>query len=240
MSVIICPGVHSPELTQSFWQELQLTLDHQIAPQIAQQIVQKACIFPAERFPAYSPLHVLKFIDEQSQENRSLNSRFYPLLLIGFSAGVVGALGAAQIIQWRGDRGNQYQGHQHQGNQYQDRQYRDNPIQALIAIDGWGLPLVGNFPIHRVSHDFFTHCSTFTCGPATSSFYADPGIGHLDLWRSPQSAVGWSSEAISSATHACLDGPSLSSKISQKRYQTTAAEFLKTLIIQYQHEKIRE
>jgi hypothetical protein len=28
-------------------------------------------------------------------------------------------------------------------------------------------------------------------GGGNESFYADPGVEHLDLWRSPQTASGW-------------------------------------------------
>ena len=28
-------------------------------------------------------------------------------------------------------------------------------------------------------------------GGGEESFYADPGVGHLELWRSPQTVRGW-------------------------------------------------
>ena len=57
-------------------------------------------------------------------------------------------------------------------------------MKALIAFDGWGVPLVGNFPIYRISHDQFTHWSSELLGKGDKSFYADPPVEHLDLWRS--------------------------------------------------------
>lgn len=64
-------------------------------------------------------------------------------------------------------------------------------IKALIALDGWGVPLGGNFPIYRLSHDSFTHWSSALLGGGTESFYADPPVEHLELWRSPQTTKGW-------------------------------------------------
>lgn len=64
-------------------------------------------------------------------------------------------------------------------------------VNAVLAIDGWGVPLVGGFPVHRLSHDSFTHWSSALLGAGEDSFYADPGVAHLELWRSPQTAHGW-------------------------------------------------
>ncbi|MGB3188280.1 MAG: hypothetical protein WBB43_02490, partial [Limnoraphis sp.] len=64
-------------------------------------------------------------------------------------------------------------------------------VKALIALDGWGVPLGGNFPIYRISHDRFTHWSSALLGGGVESFYADPPVEHLDLWSSPQTARGW-------------------------------------------------
>ena len=51
-------------------------------------------------------------------------------MFIAFSAGVVAAVTAA--MQWQGEGGK---------------------IKGLIAFDGWGVPLLGDFPVYRVSHD---------------------------------------------------------------------------------------
>lgn len=64
-------------------------------------------------------------------------------------------------------------------------------IKALIALDGWGVPLYGDFPIHRLSHDHFTHWSSKLLGAGLDGFYADPPVEHLELWRSPQTTQGW-------------------------------------------------
>jgi hypothetical protein len=90
------------------------------------------------------------------------------LTLIGFSAGVVKAIFLAQYWQAKGVK-----------------------IAALIAIDGWGVPLIGNFPIYRLSHDYFTHWSSCVLGTGRKNFYADPPVNHLSLWSSPGEVTGW-------------------------------------------------
>jgi hypothetical protein len=199
MSVIICPGVHSPELTQEFLEGIGKLLN-----------LKQVYVFPTRQFPAYSALDILKFLSVQSSAQVQLqHCTLHPLVFIGFSAGVVGAIGAAQILQSLG-------GH----------------VKAVIAFDGWGVPLLGNFPIHRVSHDRFTDWSSTLWGRNDSSFYADPATAHLDLWRSPQTVQGWTNEAMDLAPTARLTG------YRQKQYSTTAAQFLKHLLIQYQEVEV--
>jgi hypothetical protein len=187
MSVIICPGVHSPELTQAFLQGVGKSLDPQ-----------QVYIFPAQHFPAYSAFHILNFLGvPQFSPGLQFSPCVQPVLFIGFSAGVVGAIGAAQIFQSLGGQ-----------------------VKALIALDGWGVPLAGRFPIHRISHDRFTDWSSplwgrNDWGRNDSSFSANPGVAHLELWRSPQTAQGWAVDQ-------------------QKIYSTTAADFLQHLLIRYQ------
>jgi hypothetical protein len=117
-----------------------------------------------------------------------------PLVFIGFSAGVLAAIVAAHAWQVGG-----------------------GTVRALIAVDGWGVPLAGNFPIHRLSHDYFTHWSSALLGAGADRFYADPPIEHLDLWRSPHRAEGWWVRS--------LPGQPLT--------RTTAASFLTALLNRY-------
>lgn len=91
-----------------------------------------------------------------------------PIVFISFSAGVAGAIAAAWGWQMLGGK-----------------------VKAFIALDGWGVPLSGNFPIHRLSHDYFTHWSSAMLGSGADSFYAEPPVEHLDMWRSPQTVEGW-------------------------------------------------
>ena len=151
MSVVICPGIHSVELTNQFLAGFGQTF-------------LEALVFPTHRLPAYSALHILKFIREVKPIEPKQAT---PLLFIAFSAGVVGAIGAARL--WHRSGGQ---------------------VRAVIAIDGWGVPLYGDFPIHRMSHDFFTHWTSAGLGAGQDGFYADPAVGHLDLWQSPQTVSG--------------------------------------------------
>ncbi|MGB7445049.1 MAG: hypothetical protein WA919_28600 [Coleofasciculaceae cyanobacterium] len=148
---------------------------------------QQVLIFPSQDYPPYSAVHVLDFL-------RSHNSIENPVIFISFSAGVVGAIGTAWGWQLGGGK-----------------------VKAFIAIDGWGVPLSGNFPIHRLSHDYFTHWSSALLGAGEDSFYADRAVGHLDLWAKPDICQGW-------WVH-----PSESNR-PQKRTFTTAAQFLKELL----------
>ncbi len=143
MQILICPGIHSPALTEKFIAAVALPLN-------------KISVFPSDRQPVYSPQHILEFFSPRDS-----------VVIIAFSAGVVGAIAAARIWHRQG-----------------------SPILALIAIDGWGVPLFGDFPIHRVSHDRFTHWSSKLLGGSTTSFYADPAVDHLRLWHSPQTVQG--------------------------------------------------
>ncbi|HEY9630346.1 MAG TPA: hypothetical protein V6C84_23880 [Coleofasciculaceae cyanobacterium] len=182
MRVIICPGIHSVDLTNQFLAGLGEKL-----PQVL--------VFPAAQLPPYSPLHLLKFIQEANLKAEL--SQLPPLLFIAFSAGVVGAIGAARLWQRSG-----------------------GCVKAVLAIDGWGVPLDGDFPIHRISHDGFTHWTSAGLGAGQDSFYADPAVGHLDLWRSPQTADGWWVRQSGSS-------------LQRDRTATTAAQFIWTLLSRY-------
>jgi len=143
MQILICPGMHSPAFTSAFISKLHLALE-------------RVQIFPSDRQPVYSPQHVIDYFALDDS-----------VLIIAFSAGVVGAIAAARMWQRQGIQ-----------------------IRALIAIDGWGVPLFGDFPIHRISHDRFTHWSSLMLGGNATHFYADPPVGHLTLWHSPETVQG--------------------------------------------------
>ncbi len=189
MSLLICPGVHERALTNSLLQGLELT-DRDLSAS-APEIL----IFPAEQQPAYSVSHILQFLQAQLSYKPQLAAT-KSLVFLCFSAGVVGAIAAAWAWQLQG-----------------------GTVKAFIAVDGWGVPLSGDFPIYRLSHDWFTHWSSALLGGGETSFYADPAVPHLELWRSPQSAFGWS---VSSAATTTLP------------VVMTAATFLKKLLIKYE------
>lgn len=181
MSVLICPGIHPPEFTQSFLYSLQ--------PPGNPTYCSNWLVFPTQDYPAYSAIDILRFL----KKNIGNPAQASPVLFISFSAGVVGAMGAA--IAW---------------------QVQSGRVRGSIALDGWGVPLWGNFPIHRLSHDSFTHWSSAILGAGADSFYADPRVEHLDLWRSPDKAPGWWV------------------KVPGCRVRCTAKEFLTVLLQRYQ------
>lgn len=152
---------------------------------------QNVLIFPAQNYPAYSAVHLLEFLQHQADLVEN------PLIFISFSAGVAGAIGAAWGWQLLG------------GN-----------VRALIALDGWGVPLYGNFPIHRLSHDYFTHWSSALLGVGDDSFYADPSIEHLELWGKPEICQGWWIQ------------PATKGRCEQRTF-TTAAQFINQLLQRY-------
>jgi hypothetical protein len=186
-TVILCPGIHDPELTVDLVRAI-------FQSETGFALSTRLLIFPAHRYPAYSTPHILSFVHERLSAENPDTFLQMPLVWIGFSAGVVGSITAAWIWQWLG------------GN-----------VRALIALDGWGVPLGGSFPVHRLSHDWFTHWSSALLGAGEDSFYADPAINHLDLWRSPQIVTGWQ----------------IPTDPRQQPQPTTAADFLTTLVHRY-------
>ncbi len=158
MTIILCPGIHDRELTQSFRDEL---LEQCGSLGLQNSVNLDLHCFEDGHVWGFSAPHLLGFLERLVPPPMALT-------FIGFSAGVVGAIGAAWAWHQQGRR-----------------------VQALIALDGWGVPLVAPFPIHRLSHDRFTHWSSQFMGVGATAFYADPAIAHLELWRSPHQAWGW-------------------------------------------------
>ncbi|MDD1426303.1 hypothetical protein MEO94_17800 [Dolichospermum sp. ST_sed9] len=188
MPIIICPGIHEPELTESFIQGCL----HQSGKSFSNQKQVDILIFPEQGYLTLSAFHILHFLD-----NRLGNKLKLPVIFICFSAGVIGGIGAATAWQLLG-------GH----------------IQAFIAIDGWGVPLVGNFPIHRLSHDHYTHWTSAYLGMGENNFYAEPAVDHLTMWQSPQSVQGqWVNPSVG---------------FSPPKNYLSASEFLNFLLQRYQ------
>ncbi|MEH1853201.1 MAG: hypothetical protein V7L11_16375 [Nostoc sp.] len=195
MSIIICPGIHEPELTESFRVELLDLVSHGAIPAVSYANAPNYAnilICPGKDVLVLSALHILQFL-----RDRLTNSPKSPIIFISFSAGVVGAIGAAHLWQLLGGR-----------------------VKAFIAIDGWGVPLQGNFPIHRMSHDYFTHWSSSLLGSGQNNFYANPAVDHLSIWKSPQTVQGcWVDSSI---------------EIIPPKGRLTAAEFLLMLLKRYE------
>ena len=124
-------------------------------------LVDNCLVFPTDKYPAYSSFHLYQWLNK----SKVLTDE---LLFICFSAGVVGGIGTAIFLQLQGIK-----------------------IKAFVAMDGWGVPLIANFPIYRFSHDYFTHWSSALLGTGKASFYSEPAVPHLTLWESPQTCQGW-------------------------------------------------
>ncbi len=109
------------------------------------------------------PLAVFNWM---TQTLRSPDQKTQPVVAIGFSGGVVGIVGALLLWQQQGGR-----------------------VKKLIAIDGWGMPLM-DLPACRLSHDYFTHWSSLPLGAGKVNFYADPPVDHLQMWGDPDRVKG--------------------------------------------------
>ncbi|MBD2514190.1 hypothetical protein H6G93_04055 [Nostoc sp. FACHB-973] len=193
-TIIICPGIHDAAFTESFISGWLDTSGGSI-----DQNQGKILVFPGKDFSSLSALHILEFLRVSLAHRRyPLNNSFEsPLIFISFSAGVVGAMGAAILWQLLGGR-----------------------VKAFIAIDGWGVPLQGNFPIHRMSHDYFTHWSSSLLGSGQNNFYAEPAVDHIAIWRSPETVQGWWVDS--------------SIGIFPPKGHLSAAEFLRMLLKRYE------
>jgi hypothetical protein len=188
INIIICPGIHAPELTQSF---IRGWLNSGVDVPLSQKPL-NILVFPGQGLLNLSAFHILEFLGDRLGDR--LES---PVVFISFSAGVVGAIAAA--LKW---------------------QLLGGHVKAFIAIDGWGVPLWGKFPIHRLSHDYFTHWSSALLGSGQNNFYAEPPVDHLTLWRSPETVQGlWVDK---------------SSKFSPAKTPLNAAEFLHLLLQLYE------
>ncbi len=186
MNIFICPGFHLPELTQCLLQELEylLSTNSDLHPSgIRTSFAQ-----------SYTPVSALNILQDLMAAYGQ-PSQAAPIVFISFSAGVVGAIGAAWGWQLLG-----------------------GIVKAVIAIDGWGVPLVGNFPIHRLSHDYFTHETSIVLSRPWDSFYADPAVEHLQMWRSPAKVTGWVTSEVNP----------------RERSYLNAAQFILLLLKRYQ------
>ncbi len=151
MTIIICSGIHKPDLTLEFIDGMR---------RAGAGLTDRA-IVPIDYNPPLFPPAFFFYLKRH-------HSLLTPLTIISFSAGVPGAVAGANL--WRASGGK---------------------IKALIAFDGWGVPLFGDFPLYRVSHDYFTHYTSLISGGGGINFYAEPAISHLDLWRFPDRSRGW-------------------------------------------------
>lgn len=150
---IINQGFNSPILTANFFAYLKTIIND-----VNQE---NTIIIPNDLIQPYDGLNIYKYIIENHR--KFLDSP--PIIFIGFSAGVVGAIIAGNLWEKNGGK-----------------------VKALLAFDGWGVPLIADFPCYRISHDYFTHLTYL--GGEKNAFYASPSVSHLQLWRSPENVQG--------------------------------------------------
>lgn len=152
--LLICPGFHRTEITQRLVQGLK-TL-----PALSKLSLLS---YPAEAVPGavLSGYGVREFLLTQLDWPTQNISQMpvQPVFFLAFSAGCLGAIAAAH--------------HWH---------YLGGTVGAFFAVDGWGVPLAAPFPVHRISHDRFTHDTSALLGSDHIDFYADPAVPHLTLW----------------------------------------------------------
>lgn len=164
MNLLIYPGIHCPTLTKTFYNHLQAALPIPI---------QNCWIVPAGMgvlCGLQGLTTVLADSPSPPPDNISRLAAIGPLSVIAFSGGVVGA--SQMIPRW---------------------QMLGGTINCLIALDGWGVPLYGSFPIVRLSHDWFTCWSSgYLSESHTQHFYAEPTVEHLHLWEQAHTVRGWS------------------------------------------------
>jgi len=161
MKVIICAGIHDLHLTQAFI----TAFESSFTPLLQLKETGNLLVFsPPYPYLSLSAVRILQFLHERLGSPKTAP----PLTFLSFSAGVVGAIGAAWGWQLMGGK-----------------------VRAAIAVDGWGVPLFANFPCYRLSHDYFTHWSSALLGGGSDCFYADPPVEHLVLWRSLPTITGW-------------------------------------------------
>jgi len=187
--VIICPGFHEASLTEQFVQSVfpsSVLPTGELPPR--ELLLQHLRPLVVAAFCA-DPLAVF---DWMTQTLGSPEENPQPVVAIGFSGGVVGIAGA--LLLW-----------QQQGGQ----------VKKLIAIDGWGMPIVG-LPACRLSHDYFTHWSSLPLGAGKVNFYADPPVDHLQMWRDPNR----------------VSGQAASSWQRQNDLPVTASEFIRQMLSQ--------
>ena len=155
-TIVICGGIHDFSLTEefvnSFVQNIKLDFYHQV------------CVIPQPDIAPYDVKQIDRYLKEQHKGATTPDR----LILIGFSAGVVGLLGLARKWQRQG-----------------------GTIASFFAFDGWGVPLWENFPCYRLSHDLFTHQTSHWLGGNPECFYAEPDVSHLDFWGSNMSIEGY-------------------------------------------------
>lgn len=164
MQLLICPGYHPPALTHDFLQSLLAHLTPARSLDLSPDCSSGRSPERLWVLPiGASPLGLPWLLSSPQAPQLA-----QPLSVIAFSAGVVAAY--PLLMAWKGLGG----------------------TGRLIAVDGWGMPLPGDLAIYRISHDHWTHRTTYLPSPAESRgyFYCQPAVDHLTLWQLPQLSQG--------------------------------------------------
>lgn len=159
-ALLICGGLHPVQDTKSI-----LAIAHQDPVLSQHPIVQLGTSNALSCLSA----HALRQEFDQIWSDRGPGAaaEMPAIILWAFSAGCVGAVALAQ--------------HWHR--------YR-HPVLAIFLVDGWGVPWGGESPLHRLSHDGFTHITSSYLGTGCASFVAHPAVPHRQLWRDPNRVMG--------------------------------------------------
>ena len=153
---VICGGIHSSWLTDSFVDSFAQTIE-----EISETNI---CVIPTLKILPYDVLSIYHFLCQECGKPEASP----PIILIGFSAGVVGSIGTGRLWQRKG-----------------------GVVKSLFAFDGWGVTLIADFPCYRLSHDYFTHLTSQILGGEENAFYAQPSVSHLDFWKSTSVRGYW-------------------------------------------------
>ncbi len=171
MALVVCGGFHDPQKTHQMVATLAPQLDIEPDRVLVFVPTSSSDILSAQALRQWLAPSLAQWaqLDTAPTERASAPQPAYPDVLVwAFSAGCVGAAGL--VNYWHRYRGT---------------------VRALFMVDGWGVPGPSVVPVHRLSHDWITHVTSPCWGCPTAHFYADPGVPHRQLWRSPDQVAGW-------------------------------------------------
>lgn len=159
VSLIVCSGFHPPEATQQLIADLSWVASDRPSGPVSDHRL--SIHSHPDLALSHQPLAPLsgRTLRQMLQELAN------PVMFLAFSAGCLAAASAARYWHYQSP----------------------NQVLALFAVDGWGVPLAEPYPVHRLSHDRFTHLTSAGQG---EHFYADPAVDHLRLWQRPSQVSG--------------------------------------------------
>lgn len=177
LPVVIAPGFHNSALTDGIVRSLPSFVSYKIVDAFA---ASPPAMYDWLTANVQTPTVPSPTVQTPTVQTPTVSEPPVPFVAIGFSAGVVGLAGALALWQ--------------QQRWIEKQQSSKTPVQKaavarFIAVDGWGVPVIG-VPITRMSHDHFTHVSSLPLGAGDVNFFASPAVEHLDMWREPDQVMG--------------------------------------------------